>query len=843
MRHNYLLLLGAVVAMGMATDLLGQNAPAKRLITTKNAGEVAPMARFHQDSPVREGLRGGIANDNCADAQVLTVNAAGACPAAGVPGNNFGANNDGGAPACDSSIDGFEDVWYAFNSGSYTSVTIAVEVGDIEDLIVEVLQGACGGTSIQCDYTQLSYTIPVTPNTDYRIRIASNLDFGAGGTFTICLTGAGGGSAPPNDLCTGAVVQNLAVGSTVTFSGDNTGATVLAGTSFVVVWEAFTTTECATIVLDYCVPGSEFDDFLINLVTNCPDVLTGVLTGVNDACTLTFAELPAGTYYIPVMVDPASTPIGAYSLSATAIACPTGYCTAGATSTQFEKIGNVTYANINNSSTSTAGYEDFTAIVGNVVAGATNNITVTITGPYDEDVVLVWIDLDQSESFEPNELMYTSPMGVGPHTGAITIPLTAATGQTRMRVRLHDSLNGPNATPCGTSTYGQVEDYTLSISGGVQCDAVAGTLSGGANVCFEGDPVTLTATPSGNAVVPAGFETVYVLTQGAGLVIINAGAAPSFAVNALGTYTIHTLVYDPSTLDLSIVEFGVTTGFEVNGLLLQGGGSICASLDVAGAAFGVVVCGNYCDAGADGTGLGLEERIVNVTFAGINNNSPNVTPVAPAYSDFTAVVGTVEVGQSYPIAVDVNRNGANTSYNTNQVLVWIDYNADGDFEDAGELVFESTIESIDVFTGSVTIPAGATLGGTRMRVRLHDTHDGSAYTNNFNNTPCGIASYGEVEDYTIIIDGSSSIEETLSNGFTIYPNPGDGHLNILYAGVDGRVAMEVFDMTGRILYSDVRMLNNGERSEVALAGRLSAGSYILRLTNDQGSLEQRFMVR
>jgi hypothetical protein len=44
-------------------------------------------------------------------------------------------------------------------------------------------------------------------------------------------------------------------------------------------------------------------------------------------------------------------------------------------------------------------------------------------------------------------------------------------------------------------------------------------------------------------------------------------------------------------LDLSIVKPGVTTGFDVNGLLIQGGGKICAGLDVAGAAFEVKRCG------------------------------------------------------------------------------------------------------------------------------------------------------------------------------------------------------------------------------------------------------------
>ena len=37
----------------------------------------------------------------------------------------------------------------------------------------------------------------------------------------------------------------------------------------------------------------------------------------------------------------------------------------------------------------------------------------------------------------------------------------------------------------------------------------------------------LSATADGNAVVPDGYQTVYVLTQGAGLVIVGADASPS----------------------------------------------------------------------------------------------------------------------------------------------------------------------------------------------------------------------------------------------------------------------------------------------------------------------------
>jgi hypothetical protein len=111
--------------------------------------------------------------------------------------------------------------------------------------------------------------------------------------------------------------------------------------------------------------------------------------------------------------------------------------------------------------------------------------------------------------------------------------------------------------------------------------------------CLNNGSATITATPNGNAVVPSGFQTVYVLTRGSGLVIQQAGATPSFTVTQPGLYRIHTLVYDPNTLNLGIVVPGVTTGFDVNSLLVQGGGTICASLDVQGApslVFGTFIC-------------------------------------------------------------------------------------------------------------------------------------------------------------------------------------------------------------------------------------------------------------
>ncbi|MBT8270645.1 MAG: hypothetical protein KJO25_01235, partial [Bacteroidia bacterium] len=124
-----------------------------------------------------------------------------------------------------------------------------------------------------------------------------------------------------------------------------------------------------------------------------------------------------------------------------------------------------------------------------------------------------------------------------------------------------------------------------------ECEVDPGTLKAAADkVCLKDGFATLEAYPDGNAVVPDGYQVLYVLTQGAELVIIGVNTDPIFEVDAVGLYTIHTLVYDPATLDLGIVVPGVTTGFDVFGLLIAGGGDICAGLDVAGAPILVEKC-------------------------------------------------------------------------------------------------------------------------------------------------------------------------------------------------------------------------------------------------------------
>lgn len=165
------------------------------------------------------------------------------------------------------------------------------------------------------------------------------------------------------------------------------------------------------------------------------------------------------------------------------------YCAAGATNTCCEKIGRVVFNSIDNHSPGVdVGYEDFTDISTEVVPGATYQLVVSSEAfsSYTNDQVIVWIDFMQNQNFtDAGEQVLITPTGMSPWIGNITIPVDAEPGETRMRIRLHDSGLSPNSTPCGTSGYGQVEDYTLVI-----VDAECSELTATSNinpVCIDGN--------------------------------------------------------------------------------------------------------------------------------------------------------------------------------------------------------------------------------------------------------------------------------------------------------------------------------------------------------------------
>jgi lysyl endopeptidase len=84
---------------------------------------------------------------------------------------------------------------------------------------------------------------------------------------------------------------------------------------------------------------------------------------------------------------------------------------------------------------------------------------------YTDDELAAWIDFNNNNSFnDPGEQVAYVLVGAGwSNTFNFTVPTTATIGNVRMRVRISYSPDGAIA-PCGQSTYGEVEDYTINIT-------------------------------------------------------------------------------------------------------------------------------------------------------------------------------------------------------------------------------------------------------------------------------------------------------------------------------------------------------------------------------------------
>lgn len=140
------------------------------------------------------------------------------------------------------------------------------------------------------------------------------------------------------------------------------------------------------------------------------------------------------------------------------------YCASTSSSTADEKIGRVQLGTINNPSTGTAGYENFTALSTNLTRGTANTITITPswTSTVYSEGYAVWIDYNKNGLFtDAGELVYSKATSTATTaSGSFTVPTTATVGTTRMRVSM--KYNGI-PTSCETLSYGQVEDYSVNI--------------------------------------------------------------------------------------------------------------------------------------------------------------------------------------------------------------------------------------------------------------------------------------------------------------------------------------------------------------------------------------------
>jgi hypothetical protein len=405
----------------------------------------------------------------------------------------------------------------------------------------------------------------------------------------------------------------------------------------------------------------------------------------------------------------------------------------------YYAITNVSFNTLNNSSgfsTSSPAYTNFPATTATttVLKTRTYTLAATIQNYFS---VRAWIDWNQDGTFSSTE-SYQINSGAGV---SITIPSNAQLGTTRMRIRSYTN-SATDACTNYTGSYGETEDYTITIADLTPCGSASSIVPG--DIAATADtvcPNTSFRLYLQSALLYSGLSYQWQgSTDG-----VNWGNIPSATTDTLTTSGTSTAYYRV------IVSCGGTT-------YTSNSKSVVVRLSP--------MC--YCPALPS---INTYMDIIKVQVANMTNLSTCSTTGIPAtsiinkYSDYSNVSPAVMTQtQEIAFSVDVtNCSTTNPGYNSS-IAIFIDYNQDGDFLDAGERVYASAITTQVTYTqsGTFTVPASALPGKTIMRVINADYNSSSG-----NITGCLSYYLGETEDYLVEIKALTACSGKPVAGVTV----------------------------------------------------------------------------
>lgn len=245
--------------------------------------------------------------------------------------------------------------------------------------------------------------------------------------------------------------------------------------------------------------------------------------------------------------------------------------------------------------------------------------------------------------------------------------------------------------------------------------------------------------------------------------------------------------------------------------------------------YGIVITApatGYCiPTSTNGTADG--DFINGVSLGSISNTNSGGAG-APTYTNLTATWSTGLIRGS---AQTVTIQGG--TYSPNRYAVWIDYDRNNVFSVSEKVGEFQTTGSSQTQNINFTVPVTADLGNTRMRVR--GVYVGTGEPNPVE--ACFNYAYGETEDYSVVIQLNTGLDELKELGVALYPNPAQDRLTI-EREQDGPATLELFDLQGRSVGTEV--LNS--KVESIAVGHLATGHYVIRITQQSQMRVLRFEV-
>jgi len=233
-----------------------------------------------------------------------------------------------------------------------------------------------------CASTSASYSWPSVVGQNYYILVHG---YNTNSAFSINLSCVATCPVPSNDLCANAPILNLGASNNQTHLGTGCGSTANLGT-YKDVWVAFTV-PCGgmNVAIDFCGSTPVHNNAYLNIFPDCSfTTFTGATTWDFTSCAggnirLYWNNVPAGTYYYPILIDPtwetnyvlniSGTPLYTPAVAPTSISGTTAVC-----------AGQSTTLTLQGGSAGTNGVAQwFAGSCGSAVIGTGNSITVSPT--------------------------------------------------------------------------------------------------------------------------------------------------------------------------------------------------------------------------------------------------------------------------------------------------------------------------------------------------------------------------------------------------------------------------------------------------------------------------------
>ena len=145
------------------------------------------------------------------------------------------------------------------------------------------------------------------------------------------------------------------------------------------------------------------------------------------------------------------------------------YCTSLVTNTNSIGITKVTFGEINNPSSSTPSYSNFTSIQTSIERESMVPLSVNVNTLGGTNYTFAWIDWNQNGEFENSESINLGTVTGGDDVNSgivanVLVPVDAELGNTIMRVRTNQSTSIDETTPCDSIQNGEAEDYTILVN-------------------------------------------------------------------------------------------------------------------------------------------------------------------------------------------------------------------------------------------------------------------------------------------------------------------------------------------------------------------------------------------